>query len=239
MKFPRTPVTPRVRVRRRDAFSLPDLLAVLAVGSVLAMVVIPILSRTRAKSHLNQCLGNVKEIARAVTQYAGEHQGLLPSMTNAPAPGAWWHYRDQVKGYLGLTGPAAPTDQVFGCPDDRGYGDAGEKVQPFRLTAKHLYSSYVFNGVTLPGVPNLAGRALASLKEPARTLLVSEWTAQAPLSWHRSRTGRANTPFYCNAESVVGFADGHAALIPIYFDGCNPAYTRDPVPGYNYRLSAE
>jgi hypothetical protein len=97
----------------------------------------------------------------------------------------------------------------------------------------------VFNGVNLPGVPNVGGRKVASIREPNRTLLVMEWTAHAPLSWHRSFTGRGNNPFYCDAESVVGFVDGHAALTRIYYDGMNPAYTRDPVSGYAYKYSGD
>ena len=91
----------------------------------------------------------------------------------------------------------------------------------------------------LPGIPNIAGRKLDSIPKPQRTLLTMEWAAHAPLSWHRSRTGRANTPFYNNAESVVGFVDGHAALVKIYYDGLNPALTRDPAPGYDYQYSGD
>jgi hypothetical protein len=66
-----------------------------------------------------------------------------------------------------------------------------------------------------------------------------EWTAHAPLSWHRSRTGQDNTPFYTDAESVVGYVDGHVAFIPIYYDGLNAAYTRDPASGYQYKYSGD
>ena len=91
----------------------------------------------------------------------------------------------------------------------------------------------------MPGVPNVAGRTVTSIKETGRTLLVMEWAAHAPLSWHRSRTGKKNEPFYNDAESVVGFVDGHVDSIPIYYDGINPAYTRDPIPGYKYRYSGD
>ena len=124
-------------------------------------------------------------------------------------------------------------------PVGPGYGDGLSKPQPFCRSERHDYTSYVFNGVNLPGVPNIAGREVPSIRDPARTLLVMEWTAHAPLSWHRSRTGSANTPFYSDAESVVGFVDGHAALVRIYYDGMNPAFTRDPVPGYNYKYSGD
>ena len=237
-----TGVVPKPRLpapARTGGFTLPDLLVVVAVLSVLAAIVVPLLARHRAQSRLAQCIGNLQQVNRAVLLYANDEQGRLPSLKNSPAPGAWWFYKEQVKGYLGLSGPSSPQDKVFGCPDDRGYGDGAERSQPFRLSKKHLYTSYVFNGVDLPGMPNLAGREVASIKNPATTLLTMEWTAHAPLSWHHSRTGRANMPFYNDAESVVGFVDGHVAFLPIYFDGCNPAYTRDPIPGYAYKYSGD
>lgn len=223
----------------RRGFTLPDLLVVVAVLSVLAALTIAISARVRAKSRLTQCLANLQEINHAVSLYAKDNEGRLPHMPDAPVPGGWWHYRRQLQSYFNLQGPPSSADTVFGCPNDRGYGDGDERAVPFRRSRKHLFTSYVFNGVDLPGMPNVAGRELSSIKEPARTLLVMEWTAHAPLSWHRSRTGRANTPFYKDAESAVSFADGHVALIPIYFDGLNPAYTREPIPGYAYKFSGD
>jgi hypothetical protein len=86
-------------------------------------------------------------------------------------------------------------------------------------------------------MPNIAGLKLPAVKRPQKTLLVMEWTAHAPLSWHHSKTGRNNSPFYCDAESVVGFVDGHVKLSKIYYDGYNAAYTRDPIDGYEYQYS--
>jgi len=236
------PIVPKHRhpaPARAGGFGLPDLLVVVAVFSLLAAIVVPLLARNRAKSRLAQCIGNLQQINKAVLLYANDEQGRLPSLQTCPAPGAWWHYKEQVKTYLNLTGPPSPEDKVFGCPDDRGYGDGTEQSKPFRLSRKHLFTSYVFNGVNLPGMPNGAGRQVSSIKNPAATLLTMEWTAHAPLSWHRSRTGRSNTPFYNDAENVVGFVDGHVDFLPIYFDGLNAAYTRDPIPGYAYKYSAD
>ena len=171
----------------------------------------------------------------AVLQYAEDNHRLLPAMDPSPPAGVWFWYKELVKGYVGLTGPSSPADKVFACPDDRGYTDPG----PFYRNSKYDYGSYAFNGVTLPGVPNLAGKSVELIQNPGRTLLMMEWAAHAPLSWHRSRTGKKNQPFYNNAENVVGFVDGHVKLIPIYYDGINPAYSRDPIPGYEYKFSPE
>lgn len=222
-----------------QAFSSVDFLAVLAVLFVLAAVVIPILRNVRAQSHLTQCKSNLQQIGRAVLLYAEDNKQRLPILAQNRPPGGWWWYKDQVKSHVGLAGPSSPKDKVFACPDDRGYGEGTENPVPFRASAKHGFTSYIFNGVTLPGCPNIAGREVSSVREPGKTLLVFEWTAHAPLSWHRSRTGRKNAPFYDSAESVVAFVDGRVELIKIYYDGINPAYTRDPIGGYKYRYSGE
>jgi len=225
--------------RQQHGFSATDLLVVLAIVSVLAAVVVPVVARSRAETRLKQCVANLQQVNRAVLLYAEEHQGALPFLKQSPQPGGWWHYKEQIKGNLGFSGPPSPNEKTFGCPMDRGYGEGGEKLVPFRTQKKYNYGSYNLNSINLPGVPSIAGWQVSAVKEPSRTLLTMEWTAHAPLSWHRSRTGKANAPFYNDAESVVGFVDGHVSFIPIYYDGMNAAYTRDPVPGYNYKYSGE
>ena len=227
-----------VRSTRRG-FTLTELCVLVAVISVLAAIIVPMIAKARARSRLAQCVTNLQQISRAVLLYAEEHKTTLPLLEPSPPPGGWWYFKEQVKGYLGLTGPSSPSDKVFACPADRGYDESADKPLPFHLSRKHDYTSYVFNGVNLPGLPNVAGWTLNAVKEPARTLLVMEWTAHAPLSWHKSRTGQDNTPFYNDAESVVGFVDGHVNLIRIYYDGMNAAYTRDPIGGYDYKYSGD
>jgi hypothetical protein len=208
---------------------------VAAVVSVLGALGMVQRNAARQKSRLGQCLAHLQQINRAVLTYSTDHQETLPAPA-ADAPGnLWWWYKEQVKHHLGLTGPSSEKDAVFACPDDRGYSDP----VPFRSNPRFDFTSYVFNGVTLPGMPNIAGRPLTSVRSPGKTLLVMEWTAHAPLSWHHSRTGTKNTPFYCDARSVVGFVDGHVNFSRIYYDGYNAAYTRDPITGYDYQYSAD
>jgi|ERR1043166_761713 prepilin-type N-terminal cleavage/methylation domain-containing protein len=225
---------------RSHAFALPELLVVVAVLLLALAIALPIWTGARARSRQAQCTDNLRQIANGVLTYAGKNNGQLPQdepiSRSIPPPPLWWFYKETIKGEMDLKGPSSPADKVFGCPDDRGYE---EHTKPFRLSAKFDYNSYPFNGVNLPGIPNIAGKPLASIKEPAVTLLVMEFTAHGPLSWHRSRTGKKNQPFYKDAESVVGFVDGHVDFVPIYYDGMNPAFTRDPIPGYKYRYSGE
>jgi prepilin-type N-terminal cleavage/methylation domain-containing protein/prepilin-type processing-associated H-X9-DG protein len=223
----------------RLGFTLTDLSVALAILSVLAAIVVPMVIKAKANAKLGQCVANLQQVGRAVLLYAEEHKGTLPLIDPSPPPGGWWYFKEQVKGYAGLSGVSSAADKVFACPSDRGYGEDTETPQPFWSIKKYDYTSYVFNGVNLPGVPNIAGWPLASVRDPSKTLLVMEWTAHAPLSWHKSQTGKANSPFYNDAESVVAFADGHVKLTRIHYDGMNAAYTRDPIGGYDYKYSGD
>jgi hypothetical protein len=216
------------------AFAFPDLLLAVAGLALLGAVAAPMLVKNRAAGQRVTCVANLKQVTGAVLKYANEHGDALPAETTRRG-GIWWWYKEDVKGYLGLTGASSKSDKVFACPGDRGYDDPG----PFWSNSKFDFGSYNFNGVNIPGVPNIAGRAVGSIKDPHLTLLMMEWTAHGPLSWHNSRTGRKNAPFYDGAESVVGFVDGHVDFIKIHYDGINPAYTRDPAPGYRYKYSGD
>jgi prepilin-type N-terminal cleavage/methylation domain-containing protein len=211
---------------QRRGFTAVELLVVLAVLSLLVAVALPLFLRVRNANRYATCQANLKQINAALLKYAEENSGTLPS--SVPRGMLWFQFKDLVKSHV-------TSEKVFACPSDRGY----EEPVPFHKSQKFAFNSYNFNGVNLPGIPNIAGRTVSSIKEPSRTLLSMEWTAHAPLSWHRSRTGSKNVPFYSDAESVVGFVDGHVDTVKIYFDGMNAAFTRDPVSGYAYKYSGD
>jgi len=219
----------------RTGFSRTDLLCTIALIVMLSSIIFVVITRQRDTARLQLCTANLQRIGQAVMSFANDHGGTLPGMLRTEAGPSWWWYKNEIRTYTGLTGASSPEDKLFACPVDRGYSDPG----PFWKNARFNYTSYVFNGVTLLGVPNIAGWKLSAVAQPAQTLAAMEWVAHGPLSWHRSRTGKANAPFYKDAESVVAFADGHVSFIPIYFDGFNPAYTRDPIPGYAYKFSGK
>ena len=222
------------RTRRAgQGFTVTDLLAIIAIVSVLLAIFVAHLENMKRSSRLAQCTANLGQVDKAVLEFCAQNGGTFPG----PSPDArgplWWWYKEQVKRFAGCSGPSSAKDKVFACPNDRGYSDPA----PFHDTPRFDYGSYVFNGVTLPGMPSLAGLPLSRVLHPKRTLLVMEWTAHAPLSWHNSKTGRNNNPFYCDAQSAVGFVDGHVSFTKIYYDGYDPAYTQDPIEGYEYQYS--
>jgi hypothetical protein len=116
------------------------------------------------------------------------------------------------------------------------------------------YSSYGFNGLnvstnappTLPDqttFPGVAGWKLASIKDPAKTVLVYELSGFCPWSWHDPQppSGEAGVRGLDNLKNMVGFADGHVNYIKIYYDtGYNlPTAYYDPPAGYDYKWSGD
>jgi len=217
----------------RSAFTGLDLIAVVSACVILVVLGQAARMRARSQAQMKVCQNNLGQIGKAVLEFAHENGSKLPGALQTQSGDPWWFYKEQVKIHMGLTTPSSEEDRAFACPVDRGYSDPG----PFCKNSRFDYSSYVLNAVTLNGAPNIAGWGISEISEPKKTLLAMEWCAHAPLSWHRSRTGKANAPFYCDAEGLVVFVDGHAEMIPIYYDGFNAAYTRDPIAGYRYRYS--
>jgi len=220
---------------KRLGFTVTELLVVLALLSLISAVALTSTTAVQNKSRLIRCTANLKQVNHALLAFCADNNQTLPTVLPNDQKSLWWWYKEQVKRYAGLTGPSSPMDSVFACPQDRGYSDP----KPFCQSPRFDYGSYVFNGVTMEAVPNLAGWQLSAIKRPPRTLLAMEWTAHAPLSWHKSKTGKRNMPFYCDAQSVVGFVDGHVSLTRIYYDGFNAAYTQDPIDGYDYQYSGD
>ncbi len=207
--------------------TLIDVFMVVVTFGVLCSLGIAAAMHSRDRGQLVRCIENLRNVNGGLLHFADDHSKRLPS-PEGKGRDLWWWYKEQVKSYVNT----AEQDH-FACPKDRGYSDP----KPFFKTARFDYGSYVFNGLTMPGVPTLAGWDLGSIAEPKRTLLAMEWTAHAPLSWHKSRTGTRNSPFYNDAESVVGFVDGHVVMTKIYYDGYTAAFLRDPIPGYSYRYT--
>jgi hypothetical protein len=217
----------------RRGFTVSELILTLAaISCIAALVVVPVVTIKR-KSRLALCTENLHQISRAILSFANDHKQTMPVGELDPNMEIWWSYKEQVKSYAGLTGPSSANDKLFACPNDRGYSDP----KPFSKTARFDYSSYPFNGVSMPGAPNIAGWKISEIKQPKKTLLAMEWSAHAPLSWHKSRTGKRNLPFYCDAQSVASFVDGHVSFTKFYYDGYNASYTRDPITGYDYQYS--
>jgi prepilin-type N-terminal cleavage/methylation domain-containing protein len=221
-----------------NAFTLLELLVVIAIIGILAALLLPALNKANSYAKRTSCLNNLRQINLAVRQYADDHNSLLPMITNSGPPEVWSDYALFVRTYLGLRGSPSSNDVLFACPADTFdcnhtyYIPVGVHRQ-----AKFRFNSYAFNAansftmhsqlagpVTPPGI---AGRKIASVKDPVKTVLVAELPALVPFSWHQPVKSIAN-----NARDMVSFVDGHASYIKMYWDATKICFGH--VEAWNY-----
>jgi len=231
-------------------FTLIELLVVVAIIAILAALLLPALSAAKDKARRTVCSNNLRQINAGIRMYCDEANDTSPSaVTNH----VWAYYMDLVQAYVGLG--HAPTNKLFACPSDTFYYNFGGDDQVSLVRQGHHeqpsahYSSYLFNGAnefTNASVPHpflgIAGRKLSSVRNPVKTVLVVEWPAIIPYSWHQPKQPISDTRncAFNNAKDIVGFVDGHVSYIKMYLRQPKTiSIEYDPPGEYDYQWSGD
>ena len=206
-------VSKRGRPRGAGAFTLVELLVVMAIISVLAGILFPVYARSREKARQTACVSNLTQIGMALLVYAGDWDGALPPYHNdfsADRHDEWG--TAALKGYkpeilFGVLDSYLGGRGVLFCRSDP---FAGQSLVAWDVD--HKWSSYLFNSHSYTEAPLLVdwGRIFRSAPvptdpiPPSRYVVVSD--ARRP-GWNHVG------PF---TEDVGGHFQGSNSL---YLDG--------------------
>ena len=165
------------------AFTLIELLTVIAIIGVLSAILIPAIGRVRENANATQGISNLRQIGISLKLFASENKNSYPAVTikkndwnelhpNSPVGGDQM-WSKQLRDYLpqksqSLTGRE---NQVFVCPNAEYYDDAGNRYDINDIARTYTATEGLYG--TSGGSPSYKiPRRVVTVEAPAKTLLV-------------------------------------------------------------------
>lgn len=212
---------------RRSAFTLVELLVVIAVIAILMTIIAPVLRVVRRQAKTSTCLGNVQQCGVAVQLYLQDSRDMCPPWISfdacVPRHGnAWWttvHYILQE--YAGDPSNiwTCPADDTGDCTPWNGSQNGGDRLRGYRNGCSYFYNNgggssahASFEGLS---ISYWYGKMVDDIPNPSKKIVMCCWSAHNFWSgvgpgverlqwWHSDRP---------ELRAPVAFLDLHAAAV--------------------------
>lgn len=215
----------------KRAFTLIELLTVIAIIGILAAILIPTVGAVRESANASRCIGNLRQIGVAMQSHASDFKGNLPvpqddggKITN-PAIIDWWSIRwpYQLQPYLEklLTyemRAQANFGGVFRCPGKKEW-DLNGANEGYKLS----YQMSTFDRDWAGTSTRSLQRNLSQIQLPTKTALVVDAAtknsagaivAANPYIPNNTYLYDAYLDLRHKSKSNVLFVDGHVEALP-------------------------
>jgi prepilin-type N-terminal cleavage/methylation domain-containing protein/prepilin-type processing-associated H-X9-DG protein len=224
----------------KRAFTLMELLAVVAITSVLIAILVPSVSSMKERANGAKCVSNLRQLSAATIQYASENDGRIPnyftSATEEEAPvapaagvGQWyWHVAPYVNvlrrepaggmnlgpGTDGLPGPV-----VFTCPSNT-LKESNAQYLKYPSGRPVSYAPSIYVKGTSPAFDPATGMFVYAMKiqtvaKPSRKILLCDSPVAGLFNTSQNRWQKAGPDNWAYQGFTRHAGFGNAA----FFDG--------------------
>ncbi len=130
----------------RRAFTIPEVLAVVAIITIILSIMLPAFFKARIPAYQALCAGNNRQLLQATMNYGTDHRQWLTFTNWGSQEGPWngpgWLYRSSMGPVLeaqkhGQLWTYLRDHAIFRCPQDQ---------PPFIANSTHQITSYLMNG---------------------------------------------------------------------------------------------
>lgn len=225
----------------RPAFTLIELLVVIAIIAILAAMLLPALSKAKARAGQTNCIGNLKQLSYGMMMYLDNFNQIFPACASRNTYGFqtedWIYWRNQPAYPIGAS-PIVSTigiinSNLFRCPLDRYDKDrvtfaAGDGQPPYLYS--YTMTSYDLDNGHSRGITSIKQNNVfypfrqAAIRNPAKKFMIcEEQSALIPGEVSDRNINVVNDGRWAAPGDVltsrhkkradIGYADGHVASV--------------------------
>lgn len=179
----------RIKSSSFRAFTIIELIVVIAIVIILAAISLPVLVRAKQSANRTKCITNLSQLGMAMHIYASDNDDGLVQCDQRAGRGC--HWPDTLASY-------GVNQDLLRCPNDGMFEFDTGKVNYSQNFYQQFGQSYSYNFIGGAAVYP----TLTSSPSPAKTMLFTEYQ---PFHYHHDFVyGKVNMVFY----------DGHTRPIP-------------------------
>ena len=223
---------PAARRRQWRAFTLIELLTVVAILGILIAIAVPVLGGARARARALTCLANLRTLGQGVALFSQDNKGRYPRSLHSAGAHGEPGWAVSIAPYIGAASSTNTADWTtvfnrhYRCPED-----------PNTSATLYSYGLNVYFELT-PGGDDYAGspatwHRITQVPNPTRTLLLGA-TRPVPFGDHLMAHFWGGLPAAKNAlahdrhsgRANYVFCDGHVAALRVE-ETFDPANGRD------------
>lgn len=206
--------SPHLKGKRREGFSLLEILIVFVITAVLIALVVNVASRAMMQAKQTMCLSNMRQVANVLLRYTAENEwDIVPAVILLPpaytSGETWMVYLDRT-GYLPKETYHEKWSAIMTCP-------ARERPGSYIYNQTHyaINRNMGFDNISRSGQ---AFHKMTRIRNPSQTMLLGESEGDYMIQSHSSvfleynNKEKRKIAFPHNETCNLIFMDGHAEV---------------------------